>query len=282
MAASPGRTTVVLARRGVLTQRPKVVDAWYYMKRRHVIRCAGCICASLSLGPVGAQPQGARIGVSGCFFSQKTDAARGIVLKEGIYRRTTGDDGLNAKVNAILFRTARAYGLDRDAYPAFRFLPPGADGGDGFASDAVEMQPGTKGIVALNLGLLTTSQSEELSLIGFEVIAGHEFGHIFQMRKNYAEPLLVAGDGKAKLVELHADFLAGWFMSKRGQIPNEILRHVVDALFSRGDDSVGTPEHHGTKAERFTAVLQGYLRGGTTDSADGAAANGVAYLKEIT
>lgn len=250
-------------------------------RRTFLLGCA-CLCSLLPTLVARSQGRKPRTGVGGCFFSQQSDAARVQEIKGGVYRTSTGDAKLDATVSAVLFRAARAYSLSRNAYPAFRFIPPGAAGGDGFADDGVSMDPSTKGIVALGLGLLKEFQSDDFGIIAFEVIAGHEFGHIFQTRNQYVEPLLAGADGKAKLVELHADFLAGWFMSRRGQLPVEILRYVVDALFSRGDDLVGEPEHHGTKAERFAAVLQGYLRGTATDSPEGAAANGLAYLREVT
>lgn len=251
------------------------------VRRTLLLRCA-CLCGLLPTLVAGSQARKQRTGVGGCFFSQQSDSAPVQAIKNGVYRTSTGDAKLDAMVSAVLFRAARAYSLNRNAYPAFRFIPPNAAGGDGFADDSVSLDANTKGIVALGLGLLMEFQSDEFGVIAFEVIAGHEFGHVFQIRNKHVEPLLAGADGKAKLVELHADFLAGWFMSKRGHLPVEILRYVVDALFSRGDDLVGEPDHHGTKAERFAAVLQGYLRGTATDSPEGAAANGLVYLREVT
>jgi hypothetical protein len=218
---------------------------------------------------------------TGCFFVEESGRQETSDLRDRVYRRNTGNVSLDQAVNTILLRAARAFSFERSHYPAFRFLPPGASGGDGFAKEPMVFEPGTQGLVALSLTLLEGSQPEETRLLGFEVIAGHEFAHIFKVRKNYIEPLQVAGNGGGKYVELHADFMSGWFVSQRGQISTAALQHVVDALFSRGDNKIGSPGHHGTKEERFAAVLQGYLRGGSSDQAEGAAENGIIYLQEL-
>lgn len=229
-----------------------------------------------------AQAGTAALENGGCFFLDLSAENRSPGVAARIYRTTTGVGPLDLQISAILFRASRAFSLESKQRPAFRLLPIGADGGDGFANDSVVLNEGTKGLVAVSIDLLKGSQSEERPPLGFEVIVGHEFGHIFQVRNNYIEPLKVAAaNGGKKYVELHADFLAGWFMSKQNQVSMESMQYVTDALFSRGDNSIKSPEHHGTKAERFAAVLQGYVRGPATDSAQGAAENGVAYIQEI-
>jgi hypothetical protein len=222
---------------------------------------------------------------NGCFFAARSDSAVAqgdprALLRE-IYRRSTGDRETDHAISNVLYRAARAFAFVRSQIPAFRFLPPGeAGGGDGLACDAIEMQPGTKGLVAVGLDLLNSNSTQESSRLAFEVIVGHEFAHIYQARHGYVERL-APSNSTVRLLELHADYLAGWFMSKKGDVLVTGLEPVVDALFSRGEYAFNDPSHHGTKADRFTAALQGFLQGGWTDQIDGAAVNGISYLNKL-
>src|SRR5262249_44504362 len=140
-------------------------------RRQLLIRCA----PALILGfPSRARAQkSATSAPTGCFFVEEKGRQETSDLKERDYRRTTGNPALDQAVNGILLRAARAFAFERSLYPAFRFLPPGARGGDGFAKEPVVFDPGTQGFVALSLTLLDGTQPEEMRLLGFEVIAGH-------------------------------------------------------------------------------------------------------------
>jgi hypothetical protein len=251
------------------------------MKAGATYRPFGCavLLALLALCvPVNGQTGQDRSDEGGCFFVENLANSN---MNDVLFRTTTGKEPLDRTVSEMLFAAARAFLLERSQFPAFRFLAPGSKGGDGFARESGVVQPGTQGLVALSLDLLKGREPEEMELRAFEVILGHEFAHIYQVRKGHVEPLRMAAGGGAKYVELHADFMAGWFMSQRSQTTFGVLERVTDTLFARGDNKVGTPGHHGTKAERFAAVLQGYLRAGSTNFADGAAAAGIEYLRAV-
>lgn len=270
------------------TDRPQSTTCGVRMRenRREMLLRAARLCASFTtaLTVTGQRLPNSMEG--GCFFAEQTSGGLGPDLKNRVYRTTTGNGSTDSLIHPILFRAARVYQLDRSEYPTFHFLPPGAAGGDGFASDSVVLNPGTKGLVAVSLTLLhvyqpaQSSGSEQTGLLALETIIGHEFAHIYQMRNNYIDRLSLGGG--SKYIELHADYLSGWFMSKKNGLNIAALRPVADALFSRGDSAVGQPGHHGTKEERFAATLQGYLRGDLTDSPEGAAMNAIEYLRELT
>jgi hypothetical protein len=231
----------------------------------------------------------AALPTGGCFFVEQTHGVVSLPAESSTYLRTTGDQALDRAVNEMLFRAARTFSLDRTQYPTFRFLPPGARGGDGYANGSIVLEPGTKGLVALSVTLLAASGFDDENRLLFEVILGHEFAHIYQVRNAYIEQLLVAANGGGKFVELHADYLAGWFISKKSDsgfgfgpgIALPTLRRAAETLFARGDNNVGQPGHHGTRSERFAATLQGYLDGDRSDYANGAAENGISYLRGL-
>src|SRR5262249_42632574 len=60
----------------------------------------------------------------------------------------------------------------------------------------------------------------------------------------------------AKLVELHADFMAGIYMA--GKKPSIDLESYAHAFFKIGDDEFTNPDHHGTPEERYLALKEGY------------------------
>lgn len=90
-------------------------------------------------------------------------------------------------------------------------------------------------------------------------IMAHEFGHCLQYKYN----MEVDGSWGGKWCELHADYMAGWFMGMKQYFSNDKLSQeefnkVVESFFELGDTDYYDPNHHGTKQERSTAFLGGF------------------------
>ncbi|MBY5794989.1 hypothetical protein [Rhizobium leguminosarum] len=235
----------------------------------------GCLCGC-GFPHTGATGQSIASTTEGqCFFDSAASQKAAGDVKNGLYRETSGDAGRDRTISGMLFQSVRTYGLNRAELPTFRFIPATV-AGDGFATGDV-IGPGTKGLVALNLKLL--NGSDTMGLLGFQIIMAHEFAHIFQMRNQYIDRFRAAG-AQTREIELHADYLAGWYMSQQGEISTGLLEIVANTLFSRGDNNVDVREHHGTKVDRMSAVLKGYLSGTSTDVASAAALNGILYLQD--
>ena len=246
----------------------------------------GCCCV-----PLSAQPISKVRDLAACFFGTASGEKAGADAGASGLLATTGSDALDAAAESVARRAARAFKLEPSNPPAFKFLASGAPGGEGFARPNGVYAPKSVGLVAVSVDLLRESAytspaansvpTEEMRLLAFEVIVGHEFAHIFQSRRSYMQ-LLRASDDTGKNIELQADFLAGWFMAQRHELRPDVLRFVADVLFTRGDQDVGQAGHHGTKPERFGAVLQGYLRSQHNDNADAAGDLAIEYLKELS
>lgn len=240
---------------------------------------------------VSAQSVGKIRDLAACYFGSASGEMAGAAAGATGLVATTGSEVLDAEVEGLVRRAARAFKFVGENRPAFLFLASGAPGGEGFARLDGVYAPGSVGLVAVSVDLLRESAytgpttnsvpTQEMRLLAFEVIVAHEFAHIFQSRNTYVQ-LLRASDDTGKNIELQADFLAGWFMAQRHELRPEVLRFVTDVLFSRGDQSVGQKGHHGTKPERFGAVLQGYLRSQYNDNVDAAAELAIVYLKELS
>lgn len=87
----------------------------------------------------------------------------------------------------------------------------------------------------------------------YKAAIAHEFAHALQHRNGMFD---YWKDGKQP--ELHADFLAGYYIGKNGSISKDKLVSFADEFFYLGDFDFFESEHHGTPEERRCAFLEGY------------------------
>jgi hypothetical protein len=89
-------------------------------------------------------------------------------------------------------------------------------------------------------------------------ICAHEFGHIVQFFSSY-HTRLTRGHTTNKLVELHADFLSGYYIGLRNidYAINELI-HLGRSWEKIGDSDYTNIDHHGTAEERLSAIEAGF------------------------
>jgi hypothetical protein len=105
-------------------------------------------------------------------------------------------------------------------------------------------------------------------------IEAHEFAHILQYKRHF--PL----EG-TKWCELHADFMAGWFMAWRiFHAPTNAVPGM-DSFNKMGDNDFTNPQHHGTPAARTAAYKAGFDCLPTNPTASQAYDAGIAYLQTL-
>ncbi len=89
-------------------------------------------------------------------------------------------------------------------------------------------------------------------------ICAHEFGHIVQFLSTY-HTRLTRGHATSKLVELHADFLSGYYIGLRGvQYTSQELVTLGRSWATLGDSAYTNQQHHGTAEERLQAIEAGF------------------------
>jgi hypothetical protein len=114
--------------------------------------------------------------------------------------------------------------------------------------------PGCYGTIYLGIRLLRdelySMDKGNLAVVG---IMAHEFAHILQWK--YQSQLI------GKLRELHADFLAGYYIGVKKYIPYRDLCAFARSLFTKGDYNFWNPDHHGMPQERVAAMNMGYSLG---------------------
>jgi hypothetical protein len=82
-------------------------------------------------------------------------------------------------------------------------------------------------------------------------IMAHEFGHILQTK------LKCELQGSQR--ELHADFLAGYYVAMRGEFKTEAdLTAFAESLYEKGDSELWDESHHGTSEQRLKVMLAGF------------------------
>jgi len=86
----------------------------------------------------------------------------------------------------------------------------------------------------------------------------HEFGHIFQYQSKFYD-LLTQSQTTDRLLELHADYLAGYYLGLKRLRSGEMdIKAFLDSLYLSGDTDFNSPDHHGTPMEREQVMLAGY------------------------
>jgi hypothetical protein len=170
---------------------------------------------------------------------------------------SSGDAQLDRSLGRALVRLAQAF----EVYPGFGFIDD-SDGENAYAAREDRIA-GTHGTVYFGLALFhrTMARFDDGGMAVLTVCA-HEFAHIYQFKSGYYEEL--TPDGKVRLAELHADFLAGYFLARRKAEFSQLKTYDSGALIeSLGDTEFSRPDHHGTPAQRVDAIEAGYKYGET-------------------
>ena len=89
----------------------------------------------------------------------------------------------------------------------------------------------------------------------------HEFGHVTQYKRGLHRQLL-EGQPTSKRLELHADFLAGYFAGlRKRERPDFPATVFANTRYNRGDFNSTAKSHHGTPDERAGACVKGFEAG---------------------
>jgi len=242
-------------------QRRDHVDGEWRTTRRQTLACAACVL-------LGAKDAMARTRGGCCVDEEQlatlltaSDARFGSALSMDRLIPFSGDAQFDKALGRQLVRLARTFAVR----PGFAY----ADDYNGLnaAASAATRVPDTRGTVAFGLrllrNLLSRGDGGDIAVLG---ICAHEFAHIHQFFSD-DHWALSSAHPTAKLVELHADCLSGYFI---GQIkrdrPYVNLRRFGDFLFQSGTYDFGNPDFHGTPQERVRAAEEGFRIASKVDS----------------
>ena len=173
---------------------------------------------------------------------------------------TTGNPSLDRALGRALVRMSQTFRVN----PSFAFF---ADEGAPNAYATPEtMLPNTWGALVFGRSLFADQfqryQDKGVSIVA---ITAHEFAHICQYRRNMMSTLR-GSDRTVRRVELHADFLSGWYLGlRKKQDPSISLWSSGDTFHRIGDTEYNNVQHHGTPQERVEASQHGFELGGQGD-----------------
>jgi hypothetical protein len=134
------------------------------------------------------------------------------------------------------------------------------------------------GTVFIGLALLRNEWRATFGTsLSMPAIVAHEYAHIAQFK--YKFPWT-----EGKWPELHADFLAGWFIAHRERfpLPNDAYQAAA-SLYYKGDYDFNDRDHHGTPEERLKAFRAGYEFNLRSNVPSGALAYqaGINYIRSL-
>ena len=169
---------------------------------------------------------------------------------------TTGDHVLDRSLGRALVRLSELF----SERPGFGFIDD-SDAPNAYATDRTQVE-GTWGTVCFGQTLFRDlmNRYDDQGLAVMAVVA-HEFGHIAQFRSG-VDGRLLRNQVTVKRVELHADFLSGYFLGvRKRQQPSISVWAAGHTLYRIGDYEFHNPNHHGTPDERVAAAEAGFKLG---------------------
>jgi hypothetical protein len=214
-------------------------------------------------GLLRPRPARAYAPVQGCCLRQSMDslgfAPMGLVDAEGQPERlieTSGDPTLDRYLGRALVRIATSF----QVRPGFGFIDDSA-AENAYATPETRID-GTTGTVLMGTNLFhRVMASFDDAGVAVLAVCAHEFGHIYQFGSGW-DRTMGAMDLTVRPVELHADFLAGYFLATRkADLPDLNLQGAGRLIDSLGDTAFNDHGHHGTPQERVAAIEGGYAYG---------------------
>jgi hypothetical protein len=198
--------------------------------------------------------------------ARANDAPRACSLRGGLQAngiemfKTSGNTDLDRSINLELTHVADSFNV----LPGFGFYDD-SDGKNAFATPETRI-PNTKGTVVFGIGLLSEELfRNEWGGLAIARIMAHEFGHIFQYQSEFYQ-LLTQSQSTHRLLELHADYLSGYYLGLKRLRSGEIdIKASFDSSYLSGDADFNSPDHHGTPIERAKVMLEGYKIGLTNN-----------------
>lgn len=239
------------------------------ISRRSVALGISALGCSHAAAPValGQTPRTRLSNVRGCrLSSQEAHQLAGRGLKLGVSfesiaeagggRRTTGNPEMDRALDRSIKRLADTFGL----FPGFGFFDD-TPGREAFAFDGTLPQlPHTKGLVLYGDQLFKHLITVDPTGAAVMWVMAHEFAHVWLfMREDDSKLGPPNTPVSGKRIELHADYLAGFYLGQRKrENPSITLLKTGPEIWNLGDTNFNDPLHHGTSAERLAAAEAGF------------------------
>jgi hypothetical protein len=187
----------------------------------------------------------------------------------GAFSRS-GDDELDEALIQELKNITRILEVN----PGFKYLSEK----NAFATGKT-LVDGTNGTVLLGLPLIKQLLSKNDGGAAVAGICAHECGHIYQYQHGLVNGL--RKNGTIVFMELHADFIGGYYIGKKKGLSEQHLRAFSSQIYELGDYSYRNPATHGSPGQRAAAVEKGYRTASEGVPIAEAAEIGMAYVMNL-
>lgn len=200
-------------------------------------------CAETNSGGVGGPAQFQAVG---CFLQGASASAANLatLVQNGRIFFPSGNialDNFNQQEGLSLVATFQLS-------PRMFYLvdsPPNA-----YATPEIANALGPDGTILFGMNMMRDQLGKDPNGGSVVAIMAHEFGHLAQFRGGFRET--------GKRPELHADFMAGWYLNLRGRYAWVNLMPTLRIFYEIGDYEFNSPQHHGTPQERLNAAQAGF------------------------
>jgi hypothetical protein len=222
-----------------------------------------------SLLTVSAQGQTWRPHLYGCLEREKDYAE--VNLRD--YLVNTGNPSLDAAVSDDITQLDRLFGVrvsvyfPNDGLTDARFTPE--TNRELILRDDGNPDVPRTGTVLISRGFLEKEFREtNCTMMSLPAVLAHEFAHAMQHANSFPY-------GKGVRRELHADFMAGWYVAHRSRCRVQDPVAAFASFYNKGTNlGFFDPDNHGTSEQRATMMAAGYVYNiQTNDSSAGDAYN---------
>jgi hypothetical protein len=166
----------------------------------------------------------------------------------------SGDVQIDHRLGRALVRLSQRY----DVNPGFTFFRE--EGRKNAFATARTLMRSTRGTVLFGLTLLDFAMAQNDGGMSVLTVCAHEFAHIKQFETDFAQRL--TDYPTAKLVELHADYCAGYYLAlRKKEYPILNIQKAGAVIESLGTRNSMSKTCHGTPEERVQAIEAGYRFG---------------------
>lgn len=211
----------------------------------------GCACAQSAPRPHGfgcmLDPQDAE-----AFLATATQAQTFEKKTERKLIASTGNRDFDYALAQTLSRLSDLWAV----LPGFCFYDD-YDHPNAFATQATKLRRADGSVLFGKRFFLAAMSATESPEVAVTAVCAHEFGHIVQY-KHSLKARLTQGQQDVKRLELHADFLAGYFAGARKLQKPDYPAAVFAATQHAHGDFRAHRQHHGTPEERAAAVVRGF------------------------
>ncbi len=200
-----------------------------------------------------------------------------IDVRNDILSQDSGNNHFDRAFGRVIIHMANTFGV----FPAIGYIKKPKTK-DAVASEIIRDISYPDGTIALGQELVELSMNSNNDTV-LVWVSAHEFSHIFQNRNNLRH--FFQNRCVPFAIELHADYLAGWYLTKyKRWVTASNLYSAGDYISRSGSTSYTSPGTHGFSRQRTEASEKGFEFGTQHSGSDISSASeaGIVYLRNFS